>query len=191
MLAFLSGKDVFVSHFLYQQDMINYSWHFANCFIPKAYAFLKFIKSLQVNLIAMSSKRDVPYCVGKWLPSDQAVINSWLKKLTQKVLSGKQDDVSAEVDASDEDKGLEIPNLHPAVKELKELIENDSKVNMFFHQMFTQVPFNVDPTGQPQVRNYREMLRLIGHNDNSSRIQQNRAGWVSNQCHFELVNGNN
>ena len=109
----------------------------------------------------MSSKRDVPYCVGKWLPSDQAVINSWLKKLTQKVLSGKQDDVSAEVDASDEDKGLEIPNLHPAVKELKELIENDSEVNMFFHQMFTQVPFNVDPTGQPQVRNYREMLRLI------------------------------
>lgn len=55
--------------------------------------------------------------------------------------------------------------LLPVVEEFKELIESDPEIYMLFHQMFEQVPdkapYNVDPTGEPQVRNYLHMLQRI------------------------------
>lgn len=53
----------------------------------------------------------------------------------------------------------------PVVQEFKTLIDNDPELYMQFTQMFEQIPLTPlylnDPVGNPQVRNYRDMLRLI------------------------------
>ena len=101
--------------------------------------------------------------MGKWLPSDQEHLNNWLKELIDEVEGRDEIDGADELDAACD--GHEIHGLLPPVRDLKILIETDSEVSMFFHQMFAQVPFkppyNEDPMGKPQVRHYRMMLRLI------------------------------
>ena len=88
----------------------------------------------------------VPFRVGQWLPSDQAVLEEWIEALIK------------EVDA-------EAKPLHPVIEEFKELIEGDAAIYMLFNQMFTQVPhkspYNKSPTGKPQVRDYHHMLQLL------------------------------
>lgn len=88
----------------------------------------------------------LPFRVGEWLPSDQAILDNWLSELI------------AEVDLVDKP-------LHPVIEEFKYLIESDSIIYMLFNQMFEQVPkkppYNKSPTGKPQVRNYQHMLRLF------------------------------
>ena len=44
-------------------------------------------------------------------------------------------------------------------------VENDAKLLMFFTQMFTEAyhHHHTDPTGQPQVKDYKQMFRLINH----------------------------
>lgn len=90
--------------------------------------------------------RPLPYRVGEWLPSDQAVLDRWL-----------EDQIRA-VDANP------MP-LRPVVREFKEVLEGDPEIYMFFHQMFGQLPrggpFREDPTGASQVRDYKHMLKLI------------------------------
>ena len=53
----------------------------------------------------------------------------------------------------------------PVVQEFKALIDNDPELFMLFTQMFEQIPrtpqFLNDPVGNPQVRNYHDMLKLI------------------------------
>ena len=93
----------------------------------------------------------LPFRIGQWLPSDQAAVDKWLKNLIKEVYGTNQ--INEKVD-------IEMPNLHPAVQDLKTLIETDSKIYMFFHQMFEQVSYSQQ---QPQVRNYQMMLRLINH----------------------------
>lgn len=87
-----------------------------------------------------------PYRVGAWLPSDQRVLDAWLC------------DLIAEVDARP-------APLHPVIQDLKDLIEHDAEVYMLFHLMFSQVPhrppYNRDPAGRPQVRDYHVMLQLF------------------------------
>jgi phosphatidylserine decarboxylase len=55
--------------------------------------------------------------------------------------------------------------LLPVVQEFKELIDSDAEIYMLFNQMFEQLPdkapYNVDPTGKPQVRDYLQMLQRI------------------------------
>ena len=57
--------------------------------------------------------------------------------------------------------------LLPVVEEFKNLIESDPEIYMLFNQMFEQVPnkapYNNDPSGKPQVRDYKHMLELINH----------------------------
>jgi phosphatidylserine decarboxylase len=87
-----------------------------------------------------------PYRVGKWLPSDQAFLEKWLETIIQKTHSEKK-------------------ALHPAIADFRDLIETDPQVFMLFHQMFEEVPrkppYNKDPTGKPQVRDYHHMLELL------------------------------
>ena len=88
----------------------------------------------------------VPYRVGKWLPSDEAVLDRWMEKLVRTV------DAKPRV-------------LHPVLEEFKALIEGDPEVYMLFHMMFEQLPnrpkFRTTPVGDPQVRDYEHMLALI------------------------------
>lgn len=89
-----------------------------------------------------------PYSVGKWLPSDQRILDEWVGRLISRVESR----------ATRKD-------LHPTVQALKELIEETPEIYMWFHQMFAQVPrtaqFAETPMGTPQVRDYKLMLDLI------------------------------
>ena len=94
----------------------------------------------------MKKIKQAPFRVGEWLPSDQAVQDAWLDKLI------------AETDRKPK-------RLHPVVQEFQDMIESDADLYMFFTQMFNQVPrrppYNLNPAGKPQVRNYRHALRLI------------------------------
>jgi phosphatidylserine decarboxylase len=88
----------------------------------------------------------VPYRVGEWLPSDQAFLDRWLQAMIQKTHA-------------------EMKVLHPIIADFQVLIESDPELFMLFNQMFEQVPrkppYNKDPTGKPQVRDYRHMLQLL------------------------------
>lgn len=92
----------------------------------------------------MSTPARTPYCVGKWMPSDQAVLDAWFDKIAAK---------------AERDDGP----LLPAVEQLKTLIETNAKAYMFFTQMFDQVPEwrRKDPAKHRQVRDWRHMLRLF------------------------------
>ncbi|SDL09604.1 phosphatidylserine decarboxylase [Maridesulfovibrio ferrireducens] len=93
------------------------------------------------------SKETTPYRVGKWLPSDQQVLNDW------------RADIISQTDGSSK------VVLLPVIQEFKDLIESDPELFMLFTEMFKQVPhkppYDKDPTGKPQVRDYNHMLRLI------------------------------
>lgn len=85
-----------------------------------------------------------PYCVGQWMPSDQAVLNAWLRKIHDRAEA-------------------QTGPLLPAVQQLKDLIETDAAVYMAFTQMFDEVPAwrRTSPSGLPQVRDYQHMLSLF------------------------------
>jgi phosphatidylserine decarboxylase len=88
----------------------------------------------------------VPYRVGAWLPSDQSFLDKWLEAIIHRT-------------------HVENRSLHPLIADFQELIEKDPEIFMLFNQMFEQVPrkppYNRDPTGKPQVRDYHHMLRLL------------------------------
>lgn len=87
-----------------------------------------------------------PHRVGGWLPTAQSVLEGWLANLIDEVTRRPAP-------------------LHPVIEDFKALIEGDAQVYMLFHQMFEQVPtkppYNKDPTGAPQVRDYHLMLKLF------------------------------
>lgn len=55
--------------------------------------------------------------------------------------------------------------LHPTLQEFKKFIETNPTVLKLFHRMFREIPtispYDQDPNGQPQVRNYMTMLRVF------------------------------
>ncbi len=94
-----------------------------------------------------SSRRQVaPYRVGEWLPSDHAILVGWLEEQVAK------------------SKESEEP-LAPVLQEFQHLIESNAEIYMLFNQMFTQVPskppYNRDPGGKPQIRDYHQMLAVM------------------------------
>jgi len=94
--------------------------------------------------VQATSANAVPYRVGEWLPSDEAFLQRWLEAMLEKAR-------------------VEQKALHPEIEEFRNLIESDAQIFMLFSQMFDQVPrrYKQDPCGQPQVRDYRQMLRLL------------------------------
>ncbi len=86
-----------------------------------------------------------PFRVGRWLPSDQQVLERWL------------DDLIAKTDARGD-----VP-LFPVVEEFRQLIERDPEIYMLFAFMLTQTPRKPTPTGKPQVRTVDHMLKLFNH----------------------------
>lgn len=88
----------------------------------------------------------IPYRVGEWLPSDQAVLKKWLDNLIRKVEKAPKP-------------------LHPVIEQFKDLIEGDPEIYMYFHLMFSEIPadpkYRNDPDGKPQVKSYKHMLELM------------------------------
>ncbi|OSC99099.1 hypothetical protein PYCCODRAFT_1480156 [Trametes coccinea BRFM310] len=83
------------------------------------------------------------------LPRDHVALRRWLDKKIAYV---------------EEPACRDVP-LHRVILDFQEFIEKDAVIYLGFHQMFEQVPnkppYNHDPTGKPQVRDYRLMLRLL------------------------------
>ncbi len=88
----------------------------------------------------------IPYRVGKWLPSDHAFLVRWLESMIEKTQAQPK-------------------ALHPVIADFRDLIEADAELFILFSQMFEQVPrrppYDKDPTGKPQVRDYQHMLQLL------------------------------
>lgn len=94
-----------------------------------------------------AAPKPVSYQVGQWQASDQKILNQWVQELAGEAAGDAQP-------------------LLPVVDEFKHLIESDPQLLMLFTQMFEQVPGNTpeyqtDPTGRPQIGDYRHMLRII------------------------------
>lgn len=87
---------------------------------------------------------------GAWLPADHRVHRQYLADVVQHVDSGKTS-----------------PTLTPALEEFRQLIEGNSRVYMYFVQMFDEVPnkepYLRDPRGHKQVRDYEHMLQVLNH----------------------------
>ena len=92
------------------------------------------------------AKKTVPFRVGKWLPSDHAILKRWIDTHIKRVAS-------------------EPKPLHPVVQEFKNVIESDPLLSMLFSEMFDQIPhkppYDKTSEGKPQVRDYHHMLELI------------------------------
>jgi phosphatidylserine decarboxylase len=93
-----------------------------------------------------SAEAPAPYRVGRWLPSDHAFLVRWLEAMIHKTDN-------------------EPRPLHPVIADFRDVIETDPAIFMLFNQMFEQLPrrppYDKDPTGKPQVRDYQQMLQLL------------------------------
>ncbi|KAF8992262.1 Phophatidylserine decarboxylase-domain-containing protein [Cyathus striatus] len=60
------------------------------------------------------------------------------------------------------------PPFHPIIQEFQQLIENNSEIREAVEGMFMAIParppYDTDPTGGPQIRNYITMLSAFSHN---------------------------
>ncbi|KAF4619217.1 hypothetical protein D9613_004914 [Agrocybe pediades] len=92
----------------------------------------------------------VHHRVGEWMPKNHADLESWLAK---------------KIKAAEHNQRTQESYKHPVIGEFRDLIENDPEICMAFHQMFEEVPskppYNNDPSGKPQVRDYHLMLSLF------------------------------
>ncbi|KAL7624897.1 hypothetical protein AAE478_004111 [Parahypoxylon ruwenzoriense] len=87
---------------------------------------------------------------GAWLPADHRVQHEWLRTQVEHVDSHPKKE------------------LMPVLQEFKELIEGNSRIYMYFNQMWEEVPrkkpYDKDPTGtKRQIRDYRHMLAVLNH----------------------------
>lgn len=86
--------------------------------------------------------------IGKWLPPSHDSQLAWLRALINHVDKSSQP-------------------LHPVLQEFAHLIETNAKVYMLVTSMLRQVPekkpYKDDPTGAPQIRDYRHLLQLLNH----------------------------
>ncbi|KAH8810923.1 Phophatidylserine decarboxylase-domain-containing protein [Xylogone sp. PMI_703] len=85
---------------------------------------------------------------GAWLPADHRVHQEFLRRVTEHVDQNPK-------------------KLAPAIQEFKDFIEGNSRVYMFFTQMFEEIPkkrpYFRDPTGTKQIRDYQHLLEILNH----------------------------
>jgi phosphatidylserine decarboxylase len=88
------------------------------------------------------------YRPGGWLPRDHRVHQEFLRRVIKHVDENESE-------------------LTPALKEFQELIESEPRVYMYFVQMFEEIPqkhpYNKDPSGSAQIRDYKHMLAVLNH----------------------------
>lgn len=80
------------------------------------------------------------------LPSENHYVEEWLAHLVADAATATQE-------------------LHPTLQEFKTFIETDATVFQLFHRMFRDIPsispYDQDPSGQPQIRDYLTMLQVF------------------------------
>jgi phosphatidylserine decarboxylase len=58
-------------------------------------------------------------------------------------------------------------DLHPVLKEFKDMIESDTHLRLLFNSMFSEIPkkkpYSNDPEGKHQVRDHVHLLKVINH----------------------------
>ncbi|KAI4911872.1 hypothetical protein J4E90_006689 [Alternaria incomplexa] len=85
---------------------------------------------------------------GSWLPADHRVHKKWLAGIIERVENNPQE-------------------LHPVLREFKDMIENNTRIYMLINSMFEEIPtkkpYKNDPVGHKQVRDYHHMLELFNH----------------------------
>ncbi|KAK7416858.1 hypothetical protein QQX98_004916 [Neonectria punicea] len=85
---------------------------------------------------------------GAWLPADHRVHREYLRRVTKHVDAHPQ-------------------KLLPVLQEFKDFIETTPRVYMYFMQMFDEIPqkspYQFDPTGVKQIRDYEQMLSVLNH----------------------------
>lgn len=118
----------------------------------------------------MSRKNRPPnFNVGKWLPKDKAALDKWVEMIIKEApgMEDAYDIQETDPDGKQESRYKIYVSLLPPIKELKDLIEDDPEVNMFFHQMFSQIPlgppYDEDAMGRPQIRNYHMLLLALNY----------------------------
>lgn len=87
---------------------------------------------------------------GAWLPADHRIQHEWLKTQIEHVDNSSKKE------------------LIPVLQQFKKLIEGNSRIYMYFNQMWEEIPlkkpYNKDPTGtKKQIRDYRHMLAVLNH----------------------------
>jgi phosphatidylserine decarboxylase len=84
--------------------------------------------------------------LGGWLPVDPKEHNLWLKNT---------------IDEAEKRKAA----FHPVIEELRQMIESDPVLYMYFTQMFVQQPPFPPPPGSGDIKlkNYHQMLVVINH----------------------------
>lgn len=82
------------------------------------------------------------------MPSDHKAHKEWLGGIIKHVDSKEQE-------------------LHPVLKDFKQLIETSPRVYMLIEGMFKEVPnkgpYKKDPLGHSEIRDYHHMLRILNH----------------------------
>ena len=92
-----------------------------------------------------AERRVPPYRVGKWLPSDQAVLDRWLAAHIQEVEANPKP-------------------LHPSSRSSRissKPIRRSTCTSTRCSRSFRDAQFQTHPIGTPQVRDYKHMLELI------------------------------
>lgn len=86
------------------------------------------------------------FCVGEWLPSDQAVFADWMASLGERARSHPAP-------------------LLPPVQALHDCVTRSPRLGALVARMFEQLPTtppcDVDPTGKPQARSFAQALHMI------------------------------
>ncbi|KAH8928537.1 phosphatidylserine decarboxylase family protein [Atractiella rhizophila] len=88
---------------------------------------------------------------GGWLPRDHKHHRSWLQSTLKHVESNP----------------TPPEKFDESIKGLKDLIENNTRIFMLFETMFSEIPnkapYNRDPKGNPEIRDYHHLLEVLNH----------------------------
>ncbi|KAK3671486.1 hypothetical protein LTR78_008585 [Recurvomyces mirabilis] len=100
---------------------------------------------------------------GAWLPADHRVQKEWLGHQVKQAGENKKE-------------------LVPVLQDFKNFIESNPRIYMYFNSMFTEVPvkhpYNKDPTGHKQIRDYHHMLEVLNHTFGSAPYWSDAAAHV-------------
>ncbi len=100
------------------------------------------------------------------MPADHRIQKEWLNTQIEEAHQNKKE-------------------LTPVLQDFKNFIESNPRIYMYFNSMFEEVPrrdpYNKDPTGHRQIRDYHHMLEVLNHTFNSAPY------WTDASAHVGMV----